>query len=131
MGRVYATEADYQGWSEDSAALVPARVLVGASLLVEEVTAGAVYATDPATYLPTDSAVVDAFRDATCAVVQFRLANGDPNGAGLPKLKSATIGKAAYTLQDTPSVDTASLPVEAARILRGAGLLERDVLTYG
>lgn len=91
--RVYATVADYRAWSGQT--FPPdARVtvlLARASADVDRAMIGAVYATNPATGMPTDAAVADTFNRATCAQVQFRADLDDDTGTK-SRLDAVSIG---------------------------------------
>lgn len=74
MARVYATLADLTGYTPSAyAGTLPvepeaSRVLTSASKVIDRACLAAVYQTDTLGY-PTDTAVRQAFRDATCAQV--------------------------------------------------------------
>lgn len=71
MGRVYATAAQYQAYSGQTPPADIDRLLARASELIDsDVTKTAWYDTDDAG-LPTNSVVVAAFANATCAQVEF------------------------------------------------------------
>lgn len=78
---VYATEADLTGWLPSGVAPEAGdadRLLARASdLLDTDVLYAAVYEVDTATSLPTDPDVIDAFRDAACAQVEYWLEVGE------------------------------------------------------
>jgi hypothetical protein len=91
------------------------RLLLRASELIDDYCRTAVYDVDTGG-LPTDSGDIAAFRDATCAQVEFWLA-GDEEDDVLGPLESLSIGgvsaKPAFVMVLAP---------RAARILRSAGL---------
>jgi len=131
MARTYATAEQFTARPDQAGAVVTPLELESASRRVELAVMGSVYAVD-ASGLPTDTDVQEALRDATLELVAWRRANGVQSGV-MPKLKTASIGSASYTLQDTAAggVDPDGLPQESATILRLAGLLNPTVLIYG
>lgn len=125
--RVYATESDYLEFTEDDTA--PDKIdslLRRASAQVESHIRTAMYATDDDGY-PTDAAVADALRDATCAYVVYWQETDDVTGAGAiagpVKIGSVSLGgtstggASSRTPADTRRSD------EAITILRNAGLI--------
>jgi len=141
---IYADLDDYKTWSGDTAADLPDALFARASSVVDEVLIGAVYAVD-GDQQPTDTDVIDALRDATCAQVQWFDETGDTTGSGaggeLGHITSASIGSASYSIkntgggtdagatQTTPSGITIAPTVLS--ILRAAGLKPSGVLVYG
>lgn len=136
---IYATAGDYSTWSGD--ATVPsAALLARASSVVDEVLIGAVYAVDSAEQ-PTDSAAIEALRDATCAQVQWFIDQGDTAGIGaggeLANVTSASILSASYTI-DKGAAATAARTLSGVQIapgvlsvLRAAALLPVSVYVSG
>jgi hypothetical protein len=121
---VYATLAQYQGWSGDS--YTPANkitiTLRRASEVIDRAMIGASYRTD-ADSMPTDPGIIDVFMRATCAQCEFMLANND-----LANVKS----QYSYTSQGGMQVSRGSsaqgqyfppLAPAAAQILHTAGAL--------
>ena len=91
------------------------RLLTRASELIDDYCHTAVYAVD-AFDMPTETEVVAAFRDATCAQVEFWLA-GDEEDDILGPVSDITIG----SVKATPAYVMVLAP-RAGRILRTAGL---------
>jgi hypothetical protein len=124
---VYATTTDLaDDWLEIPEAQLPAmtgRALKRASELVDDHVRAA-YATDPDTGLPTDTAVGDALKFATCAQVERWLveATDEDDITGRPKDKQ--IGPLRLTLS---LEQRAELAPRARRILHTAGLLSGAV----
>lgn len=125
--RIYATESDYLAFAEDD--IAPDKIdskLRRASAQVESHIRTAVYDTDDDGY-PTDAAVADALRDATCAYVAYWEETDDITGAeaiaGPVKIGSVALGgtstggASSRTAADTRRSD------EAITILRNAGLI--------
>lgn len=125
--RVYAVESDYLAFTEDE--IAPDKIdslLRRASAQVESHIRTAVYAVDADGY-PTDPAIADALRDATCAYVAYWQETDDITGAeaiaGPVKIGSVSIGgtstggASSRTPADTRRSD------EAITILRNAGLI--------
>ena len=95
------------------------RLLTRASELIDDFCRTAVYAVD-ALDMPTDADDIAAFRDATCAQVEFWLA-GDEEDDILGPVSDLTIGN----VKATPAYVMVLAP-RAARILRNAGLYRGD-----
>lgn len=130
MTLVYAASGDLATWTGTTAPANATQLLRSASLLVREATACDYYATDT-TGLPTDTATLQAFNDATCAHAAFWAANGiDPTAGGAkPRVQSSKgIGTAhiayadAQQAADAAADSLATLIPESRRILREAGL---------
>lgn len=123
--RVYATLADYQQWSGD-VITTPARVqqlLRLASGDVDSAMVASVYQTDPNGY-PTDGFAIEAFRDATCAQVQWLVDQDDDTGVK-QRLQSVSVGGLSFQ-RAAGTAGTAALPVlcpRALQILRQHGAL--------
>jgi hypothetical protein len=84
MARVYATLADLTAYVPAGTAPMPTepeatRVLTSASKVIDRAAMCGIYQTDTTGY-PTDTAVRQAFRDATCAQVEWWIATGDEIG---------------------------------------------------
>lgn len=141
----YADASDYANWTTKTAPddIVPR--LRSASLMVAEATIGAYYTVDAATLLPTDTATLEALRDATCAQADALIALGaDPNLAGTD-VKAPTRGKgigSARVDYDTSAQSSSAalaarqavvgqLCPDAVRILRAAGLLTVQPWVFG
>lgn len=144
---IYATDADLTDGDVPWLPSTPANsgsLLRSASLLVAESTAGSLYCADD-TGLPTDSIVLDAFTQATCAQVAQWVALGmDPLNLGLDAsapvrtkaLDGASIG---YDTSVTTSAQALAarqaaateLCSQAIQILREVRLLPGHVRTIG
>lgn len=98
------------------------RLLTRASELIDDFCRTAVYAVD-AFDMPTDAEDIAAFRDATCAQVEFWLA-GDEEDDILGPVSDITIGN----VKATPAYVMVLAP-RAARILRAARLYRGDPVT--
>lgn len=130
MTLIYATSADLATWTGAAAPANAAQLLRSASLLVREATACDFYATDT-TGLPTDTAVLAAFNDATCAHAALWAAlKVDPlAGAAQVRIQASKgIGTARISYADAQAAADAAadslrnLCPEARRILRDAQL---------
>lgn len=143
---VYADTTDLatEPWSITDPPANVGRLLASASRLVGHAIRAAVYATDD-TGMPTDQAVRDAVRDATCSQVTTWVSLGiDPAQAGIDTTKvvqSKSIGSGSVTY-DTAGASSVTamqqrgrlstrLTDEAASILADAGLLSPVVAVYG
>lgn len=91
------------------------RLLLRASELIDDYCRTAVYAVDTDDF-PTDVDDIAAFRDATCAQVEFWLA-GDEEDDVLGPLETLSIGGVS-----AKPANVLTLAPRAARILRSAGL---------
>jgi hypothetical protein len=80
--RLYATAADYQGWSGDTvtSAAELAYQLQVASQVIDFAATGAVYDTDATTLQPVDTDVQQLFCLATVQQVAFQIDLDDKNG---------------------------------------------------
>jgi hypothetical protein len=95
MSRVYATTTDYQAYTGQAPDADTARLLARASQFLDaEVFRACYYQADPTTGLPTNSLVANAFRDATCAQVQWWTELGDSTGAAGAGWGTVKIGTA-------------------------------------
>lgn len=145
--RVYATTGDLTGGDPPWLVDLPANagsLLRSASLLIATATISDYYDADDAG-LPTVTAIVEAFRDATCAQVALWATLGiDPNLAGLdvtaPK-RAKGIGSAKVEYDTSAASSAAALATrqqlarglceQSQRILRSAGMLSTRSWTYG
>lgn len=139
---VYATSEDLSEWTGAAAPAAVERLLRQASRLVRRATLTAVYETNPATDLPVEPDVLDAFRDATCAQVEAWVAldidpSAGPAGAAaapIPQSSSilgATVNYAvSLTLGDARAAAARDLSGEAYDILTEAGLVHGRVTVY-
>jgi hypothetical protein len=93
----YATVADLAAWLSPAAAPSDAQArLDRASLVVDEMLLTAVYAVDD-NGLPTETAVITALREATCAQAEYAGAVGDPSSVGAARYGSMQIGSVRLT----------------------------------
>lgn len=127
MARVYASPSDLADWGVDLDQAEAARMLRRASALVENHTVTARYATD-AEGMPTNERLVEAFRDATCAVVAWWEETGNASGAAGQynevSLGSLSLGRAPAS-SGYSSTQAARISPEAVQILATAGLLSQ------
>lgn len=125
----YATPEQLGTYLEDSLLTVPedaARLLGRASELIADHTAAAVYDVDT-NDTPTDSGVIAAFRDATCAQVEFWLTGDEEDDILGPVQGIALAGlQLQYGAGDNRATPMYLAP-RAARALRRAGLLSASV----
>lgn len=115
----YATEADLADW-------LPADVEIDAAEAVRQLrraaellddTVCAPFTVDTVTNLPTDTAIAEALRDASCAQVEFWAEHSEAHDFdGLAGTKYSTSG---YSGERAPE-----LAPRAARALNRAGLLQ-------
>lgn len=133
---VYATLADYRNAIHDQDAVISDGLLAQASLVVDELVMGAVYVVDDDD-MPTDTGVLEALSDATCAQAQWMDATGDTTGVGdVMEVESASIGSVSYSGAHrvaAVSRTASGRPVAAATIavLRVAGMSPTGVIVYG
>lgn len=133
MALVYATLGDLTGYTAGSTYVVPGepeatRVLTAASKAIRRATKSAVYDTDTNGY-PSDAAVRQAFRDATCAQVVWWKETGDELGTG-GAYDSVSIGSVSLS-RGRGSGQTEQNPrlaPQAATELGNAGLLPGSVV---
>ena len=101
-----------------------------ASNEVRGLTRTALYETDD-DGLPTDAAVLEAFKDATCAFVAYWDETGDITGgnamAGPMKILSVSIGGTPTGGASSRTAADARRADEAVTILRNAGLISSSV----
>jgi len=127
---VYATVAQYQ---EESGDLItpPPRVAVllrKASRVIDLALVGAVYPTD-GDDMPTDPSHINLFMRATCAQVEYMIADNDPTGV---KTQYSSISFGGMNSVRSPRAQGAVLPKlapEAAAILQIDGALGTAPLT--
>lgn len=132
MTRVYATAQDYTASPYgDPTVSVSDAALTRASLALDTALIGAWYDTD-IDGLPTDPALVEAFKQATIATARYLDETGDSGGTGASgQWQSASIGSASYTRAPTVAqVSAGILPPVAADILKVAGIKIRPII-YG
>jgi len=142
---IYATSSDYSTWSGvDTSPANVDQLLRSASLLIAEATSTARYVVDD-TGLPTDTILVGALRDATCAqVVAWVAAGVDPTAAGLQTasiVRGKGIGSARLEYDTSLSASVTAFQArqqiaselcdEAIRILQPHRLLTTRPWTWG
>lgn len=127
----YATLDDLAQWVDDDLPTTSPAILRSAAYAVADEVALAVYSTDPSTGLPTDPALIAAFRDATCAQAAWLITNDIDafSGGATARLEdSVAIGSARVNYADAADAAAArrrgldGLCPEACRILAHAGL---------
>ena len=138
---VHATASDLTAWTGTTAPANATALLRSASLLVDEATVTAVYATDD-TGKATDTTVLGALRDATCAQAAAWAALGvdpvaGPAQQGATPVSSKTLGSgsvsydtsaaASVTVQTARARAVTELADDARRILAAAGLLRTAI----
>lgn len=121
--RIYATVEDFAA-SPLTSGTVTEQALAAASLVVDELLLTAVYDVD-VEGMPTDPAVVDALKQATCAQAAYQAALGDPAGVGAGHISQASIGSISFTRAAPGSQGSTPgrYSPQAVQILRQAGLL--------
>ncbi|GAB3224132.1 hypothetical protein GCM10027447_12440 [Glycomyces halotolerans] len=141
MAPVYATPQEYADWlhpeSAPGAEDPPAgaeRALRAASARVRKLTRTACYETDE-NGLPTDSDVLAAFRDATCAQADYSKAIKDQYSRGTAgQWGSLKLGSASMTRGQSPGGVTekpSPYSWEAYEILQEAGVVPAGPLRIG
>lgn len=142
MVRIYATIRDLEAWTGRNPPGNAGSLLRSASVLVEDATLTAVYSTDK-DGMPRNPNIAKTFRDATCEQVRFWADNGlDPQADTLTvstqagvSAKTISGAQISYDSSDLAKVRQAklnslqALSLDAARILRNAGLLSTAVRT--
>ncbi len=133
--RVYATVSDFRDYADEDTDLTDVQIvkrLRRASVIVDGLTRLARYRMDEDGE-PLDADVLDAFRDATCAQVEYWETTGDPTGAestmGPVKIGSVSLGGSGVggSAQSTTSPAQSRTSPETVEILRNAGLLSAAV----
>jgi hypothetical protein len=122
--RVYATAADYAGYSGAAPPSDIDRRLRRASELLDACLSIAIYDVDDTTGLPTDPTVIDVFARATCAQVAYWLETGDEQGSA-QQWESVGIGSVQLQRSRRANLDslpTSRLAPQAYAILQTAGL---------
>lgn len=136
---IYATTAELADYTGKPAPADGVQLLRFASMLVRRSTSQAIYATDPDGF-PTDTAMLDAFRDATCAQANaWSVNNIDPaaGGAGVTgtvvkkSLGSASVDYStdAGASSERTRLASGGLAFEAYLILQNAGLISASVIS--
>jgi hypothetical protein len=130
VARVYATPAELEAFTGETAPANAARLLARASRLVDRRMRAALYAVDASGY-PADSDIRAGFRDATCVQVEAWVkretaAGGDDPAAG----PWTTVGAGGLNFSrpaesvPVPVMDDTELTAEAVEILEGLALDE-------
>lgn len=119
---VYATAGELGTWTGQDPPADADRQLQRASEEIDRALLTAVYAVD-STGAATDTLVIDALRDATCAQVEFWTA-GDEEDDVLGPVQGISLGGMQVQYGAGPNrVAPTSLAPRAWRVLRNAGLL--------
>jgi len=133
--RVYATSIDYAALAEEPADVelpVLNKRLRAASSEVDGLTRLSRYDVDEDNF-PTDATISDAFKEATCAIVEFWEETGDVRGAdaaqGAVKIGSVSLGTTSSTQQGLSSREklVQRIGESAVTILTNAGLISATV----
>ncbi|HEY9476479.1 MAG TPA: hypothetical protein VIS06_21845 [Mycobacteriales bacterium] len=104
------------------------RLLTRASRRVDRLLLPAVYDVDD-TGAPTDPAVIEAVRDATCAQAAWWLETGDESGAA-GQYQSVGIGSVNLTRRTSDDQDDTTSP-DAVDVLTQAGLFTQGPVLWG
>ncbi|QOT15881.1 hypothetical protein [Paenarthrobacter sp. YJN-5] len=140
MVLVYADATALTAWTGGPPPANATQLLRSASMLITSATVAAVYGVDDAG-LPSDAAVLEAFRDATCAQVAYWVAAGvDPVAGGISttapvRAKKLGSGSFEYDTAVSGSVNAfqakraaaITLCAEAFMILHQAGITPSGV----
>lgn len=131
--RIYAVPADYDMFAEEEFDGTPeklAKRLRSASIEVEGLTRLSRFDADEDGY-PTDAAISDAFKEATCAIVEYWEETDDPTGAdalaGAVKIGSVSLGTSTQTRERPADAKTDRIGTRARDILTNAGLITATV----
>ena len=133
--RVYATAIDYAALAEEPADVelpVLNKRLRAASSEVDGLTRLSRYDVDEDNF-PTDATISDAFKEATCAIVEFWEETGDVRGAdaaqGAVKIGSVSLGTTSSTQQGVSPREklVQRIGESAVTILTNAGLIAATV----
>lgn len=140
---IYATRADYADWlSVDPETLTDPKIdlrLRYASAMMRRASVASRYRHDKDTGLPTDTHVIQAFRDATCAQAEAWTAQGLDPAEGVTQIRGQLVRKQMNGSEMQWANDTKGLVFDeqlkalstlaplAAQIMREAGLLSRSV----
>lgn len=132
---VYATEAQLAA-SEYLPSTVTAptgdaatRLLTRASRKVDGMLFAAIYDTDD-TDMPTDTEVVQALQDATCATAAWWLETGDESGT-VGRFQSMSIGSVSLGRQASQQSTDPTVSPAAVEVLRNAGLFAQGPVLWG
>lgn len=127
--RIYATTADLAKHLEGAALpAYPRKLLKQASADVERATKCAIYVTDDNGF-PTDAAVILAFKEATCAQVEWWGETGDALGIQ-GSYQNVKIGSVALSGGPGATGTQGELAPNAHTVLDNAGLLPGVVSAY-
>jgi len=126
---VYATWVQYQNWSGDyfTPQTVVTPMIARASEDIDSALTGAVYPVD-ANGMPADAMVIGACMRATCAQVQFLLADNDPAGVKRQYAQTNIGGVQATRVAAMTALALPPLSPRAAQILHSAGVLPSAAL---
>lgn len=121
---VYASVAQYRGWSGDQFTpdATVATMLRRASEAMDHYLIGAVYATN-SNGMPTDPMLIDVLMRATSAQCQFMLADNDPTGVKRQYSSTSMGGVSTSRAQAMTAMPFPPLAPQAAAILHAAGIL--------
>lgn len=121
---VYASVAQYRGWSGDQFTpdVSVATMLRRASEAMDHYLIGAVYATN-ANGMPTDPMLIDVLMRATSAQCQFMLADNDPTGVKRQYSSTSMGGVSTSRAAAMTAMPFPPLAPQAAAILHTAGIL--------
>jgi len=124
----YATAAELATFTDQDTPDGVDAMLERASEVIDDHTRTAVYAVD-GNDLPTDAAIIAAFRDSTCAQVEFWMA-GDVEDDILGPVQGVVLsGMQLQYGAGANRITPLELAPRAARILRIAGLYRGDPVT--
>lgn len=133
--RIYAVASDFANLAEepfDGDDTKLDKRLRSASIEVEGLTRLSVYDVDEEGY-PTDADISDAFKEATCAFVEYWEETDDPTGAqsqaGPTRIGSVSFGGSGASggATNTKSAASSRIAPKAVRILTNAGLITSAV----
>ena len=106
---IYATSDAYEAWKQDDAPDNIDLLLRSASLLVRRATAGDYYDADVTTGMPTNTTLLQAFSDATCAQVAAWVALGIDPAAGAGGAVPLAVVQSTSLLSGSVTYNTAAL----------------------
>lgn len=130
--RVYATSADYAKLLLKAPPTGSRRALAEASRMVDEMLLTAVYPVDEVTGLPTETAHIEALRDATCLQAEWAKESGDKNSTGAGKPAGFTLGRLSVQQPSGGSTSTRGTGPRGEWAPRAWARLQRAGLTgYG
>lgn len=127
---MYATPADLNAapWNANISEPEASTLIARAGVLIDTLTKTATYSVD-SDGLPTESLIVAAFNDATCAQASYFLETGDVSGAA-GRFNTLSLGSFSASGGTAGSVTNQTSAVqryapEAVEILLNAGLIGR------